>query len=566
MFQQNTRNVLAKLKEVVELPPSGVVAGQAVASLVMEELGIYQGGPINDVDVFLMNGSINCRSRRTLVRTADRRTYEGSTYDPYHQVLRTIVKNHYQVVGTARQGMLNLVGCIPGDAGMLVPERGEALVRRVVGAFDLNCVQVGIDLATEAFWASPAFWQFCRTWELEVVAAYTPLHTAVRFLDKKKTLGCYGNEALAMTTCALPLAITRMFPGMPASQGIAERHGVKVHSRFLAHPQLAAWFTSTPLALEMTSSRVFDTHLVSDRLESIQALVRSVHPLELDSESVARIALAVQTGAPQMAKHLVLAGTAERSRHALVRRACAQPALDHLLPQYLAAPRDVVGTQQLSQAKVTTLARMLQAHGLLRRVLVNKPFAQQLEIAGAINHLVRKFGQAIIGWLEVVPAEVVRNAVSDPQKIVEFIEERIANGNKPLIEPMDRTWLQRAIERVFRVTVTELVSDQQLIEEGHRQRHCVGGYGPLLESGEGRVFSLSDSNGNRSTMALWTRPISLREHRGRGNTPAPMVLDRFAAFWLAAVQPVDSLAIVRSLRKRWCDHTGRAKKELGWCQ
>lgn len=178
--------VLERLREYADLPTRGVVAGQAVAS-VLDHLQGLNMSPINDIDVFRpVGGGILNRVGGTAVHTTTQLLSAQAQHDPDYSALYDFLKRmrSYRISTVSRQGMLNFVNCRLPDFYPL-----PALsVARVINSFDLNCVRVGVDLATEELVWDRHYQNFLKTRRIEISSVHTPWHTFLRALKKAKEI------------------------------------------------------------------------------------------------------------------------------------------------------------------------------------------------------------------------------------------------------------------------------------------------------------------------------------------------------------------------------------------
>ncbi len=160
------------------IPNHGVLAGGAVADW-------FLGLEPNDIDIFVnAKGSLK---RFRDVRTASFGMPEVDLTE-YGWTQSIAWKQHYEVISSLRQGMLNLIQC-----------RGRRITAaRVISGFDLNATRVGIDLDTEQLIWDESFANFLKTKKLQVTALFTPAHTAIRYFNKKARLQCKGDDAVEM--------------------------------------------------------------------------------------------------------------------------------------------------------------------------------------------------------------------------------------------------------------------------------------------------------------------------------------------------------------------------------
>lgn len=191
-----TPRVLQRLQDLVVLPNIGTVAGQAVASLFYEELGLDMRGPINDVDIFVPN-SLNPQERG-VVHSADWDRYvdksprnptarTGQTFDKagghgYNHVKFICARSNVTILRTYKDGLRNFTlvrhTSEEGDG------HGVVVSQDIVDGFDLNLVQVGINIKNETVVFSPHFLDFLNTKQLKVATCNTPTHTLIRLASK----------------------------------------------------------------------------------------------------------------------------------------------------------------------------------------------------------------------------------------------------------------------------------------------------------------------------------------------------------------------------------------------
>lgn len=166
--------VLQRLQAITDLPTHGTVAGQAVASLFFEELGLDMRGPVNDVDVFVSVGGKHVAGALSMF---------SSEEDKYRHIKFISSQKNLSIVSTSTQGLLNTTtitypGAYDGQS------HTHAISRLLVEGFDLNGVAVGINLHTNTVVCSAEFLRFLEHREMKVVSTLTPAHTLVRLARK----------------------------------------------------------------------------------------------------------------------------------------------------------------------------------------------------------------------------------------------------------------------------------------------------------------------------------------------------------------------------------------------
>lgn len=187
-------NVLTLLEQMAPLPPFGFVAGQAVASALVDLYGAG-GGVYNDVDVFVRTPFTSHR-QDSLVLLPQRYAPEiamrpapspdGGEAPEYSfmALQQTLVAAPtYSISGVRREELLNEVFYHTSS-----PMDAVASARCVLASFDINAVRVGVDLASGQLIWDVHFEQFCHTGELRLCALHTPYHSLLRLIRKAKEL------------------------------------------------------------------------------------------------------------------------------------------------------------------------------------------------------------------------------------------------------------------------------------------------------------------------------------------------------------------------------------------
>ena len=193
-IQRVAPKVLARLADMASVPTSGTVAGQAVASLMYEELGLDVRGPINDIDVFVdinmpreLRGKSAERQVSKVVRqkTAQAGSAIHSEKDGYGHIKFIAMRTTLKIAHTYRAGLINYT--LVSDNNQRTSTRHywkdpsahpnphpDKMSQDIVDGFDLNLVSVGINLASGAAVCSDEFLEFCNTRIIKAQTANTP--------------------------------------------------------------------------------------------------------------------------------------------------------------------------------------------------------------------------------------------------------------------------------------------------------------------------------------------------------------------------------------------------------
>lgn len=142
--------LLLELDTYIRRPKEGFWAGQSVSSLLMKLLDLPMKGEINDIDVFKLD-DFNDSDYKSDVNS------EYKTLFINKNELSTIKESH-------RDGLLNEIKFQPN-----IPYyEKESLYNNILDNFDLNLVQVGIDLETQKLYASHNFIEFLNTSKITI--------------------------------------------------------------------------------------------------------------------------------------------------------------------------------------------------------------------------------------------------------------------------------------------------------------------------------------------------------------------------------------------------------------
>ena len=192
--------ILNKLSEVSVIPDHGFLAGGAVANTLLDIKYGDTKYPINDLDIYIEADS-ELTSSRTPLRSNELVIINGY----YNNSIGYKNGTSYRIQKVSRDNMLNWITISK------INQNNETKFRYILEGFDLNCCQVGIDLVSNKLFYTEEFESFLNNKQLEVTSIYTPPHTAIRLLKKKKELNCYCDVDKCMELLSQPLIPTNTF-------------------------------------------------------------------------------------------------------------------------------------------------------------------------------------------------------------------------------------------------------------------------------------------------------------------------------------------------------------------
>ena len=469
-----------------------VVAGQSVLNALSHLYGDGRFDVYNDVDIFTGKtiGDFIERIRRQhrssdfhsqtrikrSIQTSDFvEVFERPSYERRDGRISggfsLEVRNRYRVLRSIRKGMINEIRCVLYDA----------VAHDILERFDLNCVQVGVNLFNGQLCWTSQFERFIHSNQMEVVNIDTASATAIRYFKKKREMPFYGDDSYNMQIISTVMKLSELsdFREKPLDPTPQLLFGETYREKYnFVRADLAPYFTMKrcvragracfqlvprtevePKLLKLSSERrvfryvPFIAHAVLHRHSKFKEQ-RYKYYLGLDQpdkqKNKTNISLMKFTGS------LV----ATRSHHDF----------DANLPV----------------SEVARIDRALREHFyLFSRFSVLRNIKEQLALLDIIEFEAGKRGSWVWGFFEkhkIEPAVLLDAAIMSKRLDVEEAD-------------MSRTISMAIHSSVYPASIDgyaikELLSKKDLVEEGDYMRHCVGGYFSALESMQSRIFSI----------------------------------------------------------------------------
>lgn len=479
--------IITHLRQFADLPPTGLMAGQAVASAVSTLYRDGSGVAYNDIDIFRAYSHAEedqlCRGKRESCRAIDTVVYHtlevtegyaGLTYDPTQR---------YRVVKTTRDGMLNFVAC----------EFQTRSNQHVLRTFDMNNVQVGVDLQSQKLVWTPAFTEFDQTHQLEIVSLHTPMQSLIRYFKKRQELtGVFGNDErmVELAAAAYYLELKRC-----EESSTQVRESPQVRWRF------GALYKKR---MDDVSSSILSAFDLSTEVIQGQPVYSLAPRFSLDTAF--REVVELHTGAPQI---LPVVSRALREKH----RKGMQERLAYVARQgrpTLTGAHWLVQGNEYLKANVTPvemarLDAMTSAHHL-STLFASKSLAEQSRAAKLVATEVSRRGQWVYGVLENLSHK--RGGPTAESLSAESLK-LLLDEEEGLLSEMLAPPLLPDVE-FEGYTVRDLTSGLALQDEGTTLHHCVAGYASSVSSGRCRIISFRRGTEVKDWLTLEVR----RSRRG----------------------------------------------------
>lgn len=477
------KNVIKRLKEISPIPRArrgGVIlAGAAVASAVIEELGLSDSGfniVYNDVDAFINIDApdhqeeikrINFERRQKVITSLNGKM--EFDFGGYGEIIPTKVRK-YKVKYTSREGMLNKVFV------QFFSNKDDSTLKTLdtlISAFDFNSVQVGVDVQTGLLFGTPAFWNFIGSKQFEVQNLNTPSHTLIRFLKKKKEIGdgVFFDEKQIINACLMAIqnADTRktgIDDDIPANFG--KETLVKAMSVF---DELSQYVY---IKEEEHLVNTYQTYRFSVKFDMLDKAYKDVSVLYSSSTNYHMERLPIS----EIISIQALATKGRKSDKNFLRTVFDKSDKYKNLSDVINFKPSFFIAQQHKDEGTLSQINQLLSHRLTVHV-------SRLGLDGAkdlttkLHALEKKYGELVYG--------IVENTYTWDPIDMEDLEKKIVEEQKKLTEPLVEYSFKNI--KISDYEIKELVDSLGLKKEGEYMRHCVGGYSHSVKKRDTKIIS-----------------------------------------------------------------------------
>ncbi|WP_042857926.1 PcfJ domain-containing protein [Dickeya sp. NCPPB 3274] len=466
--------IIDHLQALGTLPDSGYLAGQAVSSALFdlyaddgEGLVIY-----NDLDVFYQASIADIEEARGANRTLDTVGFQDCRIHQDYAHLQFSVTKSYDIVRSYREDLVNKVAyehlyCLGFDSPLQTLLKG----------FDINCTQVGVDLATGQLGWIPAFADFVRSRQLLISNVQTPHHTALRWFKKRHELpGAYGHNEAAMELVSL-MSYAKGLDGVQRRierSNIRWRFGEKNAELYLKFQhELAGYFD---LVREDSGFYFLDAKHQPDQVLINQAKRYPTRAIPQMFNELRAYRKAAKTA--RVTQIYMQNSPGEKGSVGL-----QLASLYHLSDAYL--------TGNVDMGKLAEAQSFVRGHPLLVPSFWGLSAESHIEETAAWKALERRYGRWIHGYVEL---KIMRSRGYENMSAYEwevYIKEEHLKHIHPEALLIDRTRIELTSGNYH---CRELLTRAELFEEGETLHHCVGGYAGEVQDGRSRIFSIRHPN------------------------------------------------------------------------
>ena len=169
------RDSITEIKSKWILPKTGFLSGGSIANLVWEKVSGNKA-VINDIDIYHLNSVIDKADEEELRQKQNFQKKDKIVYEDYSGIsINVKLSSFYIIEKVSTNGILNEIEYKSNTEDPQI----------IIESFDINCCQIGYDLATDKFYWTKEFEEFLTTGEIRLVNLSSPAHSAMRLVKKQ---------------------------------------------------------------------------------------------------------------------------------------------------------------------------------------------------------------------------------------------------------------------------------------------------------------------------------------------------------------------------------------------
>lgn len=491
--------LIAHLSKMATLPDDGLLAGQALCSAILD-LHCGGGGVYNDIDIFMA-----ASAEKLAELASDERKREDAMslgipvaqLDGYGQMsLESDVGIH--MAGSDSEGMLNIIWCNV--------ENEDLTPGRLVYSFDLNAVEVALDLRHKELTWSRGFEEFLESRQLEITSLASPERTLLRYLKKRQEFAPFGQDDLVLDMTATWMCSDET----PDISPVLTTKALALAKQFAF--QLAGRFSLEDGRLEVLD----DWHPPAKLMDALGECLSDY----VSAAGVTRMAPAMWYGKSRTSAKATDDYAAQLAEHVAEKE--GGDGIVNVM--HLAASMqggDYVRGQR-SDTHRDTVMRVLASHEGLNSVLLGLTLEEQYRcVLDLAKRAKTQAGPLVYGLAETMATPVDMWNSHHREQFFRQMERETPGpaACEPYFLPFEQDgW-----------SVRELCSRSALRVEGAKMNHCVGGYYSVVKNGSSRILSIRHAHDGKlaSTVELSGKfadggLVRIAQHRTYKNgSPAP---------------------------------------------
>lgn len=473
--------ILTHLRQFGDLPEigegSGIIAGQAVTSAISELFGDGRYNVYNDVDYFNNNkytGEKKSGVQKEL-RTVNFRTEE---IEEDYNGMTIVSADRYTVLSSSRDGMINNVRCL----------FGEYEPTGFLKTFDFNCVQAGVDMKTGNLHWTNSFNQFMKTGQLEIENVHTPFHTAIRWFKKMNELPLYGDTDRAMELVSLVSAMReKACQENPWMRGNSRQEQFHFGGVYKKRYDSVSSSVDQYFSLVSEKRNEVDLYTMTPKMEPDAELLKIASGFDRASFApfISKALRAPQKKANRERLQYVIDGLNKGS--------------DFSRKVFCSGVDFIDGNVSVPDMK--RMDKMLRTHRIGHLFISCSSLSEQFNMYKIISSEASKRGEWVFGYLEAKRRTVKADNILDVVKFGELLDVIEKNASMEITQRLIPSQL------IYGYRVVEYITGKELLDEGHRVHHCVGGYADAIRDGRSRIISIRKGEHVNQSVTLEIGPV-----------------------------------------------------------
>lgn len=445
----------------LELPKRGLLAGQSIATIYMDIIGFDKFKEkkelkINDIDVFLLSKDKSFKNSEQMMKKSGKMNLDF-IYN-YGRFLGIYSEDKYRVVATKHIKSLNVT---------FIKSYKKIDSLSIISLFDINCTQIGLDLETKELFMTKNFNEFISKGELKIIDVNTPIHSAIRFVKKSKEFGFYANYTKELSKLVIVETKSIYF-------------GKKYYENYLKYKEVLDLYfeikTVNP-KVDWHIEGMSENHYKADILYTLAKKTTIFNDyIQFHKEVGCNFSESIQRtnemfyGNNTIVRKQLSAKFADLYNNAIDN----QVALYYLMEKYY--------TKNLVVENFRSIMKVIKIHPKLASIYYSfNNLTQLMEFHNNIKKIEKIKGSSIIGVLENSRAEIPYSY----DELLNLYNNEFSELSKELTPPTIQNF------KFSKWAFKELRTTIELLEEGKKQYHCVGGYSSCVKSSSSKIISLT---------------------------------------------------------------------------
>lgn len=458
-FQRNTKVFRPRFIDFVNIPVS-----------------LKKSIIINDIDIFQI-------STEHVDKVLSIKLQNNICVDGYERIFYFDSYSKYDIISTVVDGDMNITS-------VRFPRPELANYKSIINMFDINTTQFGIDLATKEIIKSSAFDDFIKTGNMKIVNFSTPAHTYVRYLKK------HSESKFRMLDTEIKKAVFNIHNGHGTRREklyFSDKYKYLYQKYCLSHrssQELMLECVLIPIEPEEQKYNLYKLQIresvtgayftyVKEKLLSI-GFKNFVNP-DLNARMIDTVYIGSKKVIERNAevfKEMDLSSDPSSVDFSLI-------AYKHL-------------GENLDLNVLKRIHNSLKEHHILDLYFKFNSMKELSAFDKFVRGLVPVYGYSV--WAYV---EELRDILTEEEFMIgydKFMNAHTENLKEPMFEPFET-------DLYF---IKELTTSIQLIEEGSKMRHCVGGYAGSVANGNLIIVSIKNKSDRTQNSTLDLRFIKNR--------------------------------------------------------